>query len=95
MNFEAIPREWLLKELTLQECEHQHAIEIEIDDSLSVVPFGYQNDKWNHLKSLMLANDEIWNFDSPQGHWDSLCGRSGVALVRNNKIIYTIISLMN
>ena len=43
----------------------------------------------------MVANDEIWDFDSPGDYWDSLCGRSGVALVRNDKIIYTITSEMN
>ena len=95
MNFEEISKEWLVKELTMRECEIEHAVEISIGDSQSVVPFGLLNDKWIHLKSLMLATDEIWNFSSPQDRWDSLCGRSGAALVRNNEIIYKITLLMN
>lgn len=95
MDFEAIPREWLVKKVSVREYELEHATKINIDDGQSVVPFGYQNDKWVHLRSLMVANDEIWDFDSPGDYWDSLCGRSGVALVRNDKIIYTITSEMN
>ena len=95
MDFEEIPKEWLVKKLTLQECELEHTTEISTSDSQLVVPFGYLNDKWVYLKSLMLTNDEIWDFESPQDHWDTLCGRSGVALVRNDKVVFTIITLMN
>jgi hypothetical protein len=46
LDFEAIPREWLVKKVSVQECELEHAIKINIDDGQSVVPFGYQNEKW-------------------------------------------------
>ena len=95
MDFEKVPKEWLVKKLTLQECELEHTTEISSGDSQLVVPFGYLNDKWVYLKSLMLTNDEIWDFESPPDHWDSLCGRSGVALVRNDKVVFTIITSMN
>ena len=66
MNFEEISEEWLVEELTMRECEIEHAVTISIGDSQSAVPFGFLNDKWIHLKSCMLATDEIWNFSSPQ-----------------------------
>ena len=95
MDFGTIPREWLIKKVALENCERDHTTRISLGDSQSVVPFGYQNEKWVHLKSLMQANDEIWDFESPGDYWDSLCGRSGVALVRNDEIIFTITSVMN
>ena len=95
MDFEEIPIEWLRKELIVQACELEHAAEISKGDSQSFVQFVGFNEHWDYLKSLMLTNDEIWDFDSPSEHWYSLCGRSGVALVRNNKIIFTITSMMN
>ena len=68
MDFEEIPKEWLIKKLTLQESELEHTTAISRGDSELVVPFGYLNDKWVYLKFLMLTNDEIWDFESPQDH---------------------------
>ncbi len=39
--------------------------------------------------------DEIWFYASPPETWARLCGRSGLALVRNGRIIRTARGLIN
>ena len=48
----------------------------------------YQLDleKLSLLKNLE-SSDELWIFSSPKEDWDTLCGRAGIAKVRDNQII--------
>lgn len=46
-------------------------------------------------KDQITSLDEIWEFDSPGEYWESLCGSSGIALVRGPKVIAEITCEMN
>lgn len=58
----------------------------EVETEYSLV----NNSLWNDLITLHTEGDEIWNFCTPQSYWDSLCGREGLALVRNKKVIFVV-----
>ena len=51
--------------------------------------------QWLSFESQITPLDEIWEYDSPAEHWNSLCGSSGIALVRGQQIIAEIIIEMN
>tara|TARA_B100000768_G_scaffold134051_1_gene124831 strand:- start:826 stop:1134 length:309 start_codon:yes stop_codon:yes gene_type:complete len=94
-NFEKIPNEWLTSEIDLKQVAKKYSSNSKKVGKEGNLPFGRLNHEWVHLKSLMKKNDTIWEFDSPADHWDSLCGRSGIALVCEGKIVFTIVTVMN
>ena len=51
--------------------------------------------QWLSFESQITPLDEIWEYDSPAEHWNSLCGSSGIALVRGQQIIAEITIEMN
>ena len=85
---------WMQKRITVEEAE---AANLVTDERLGPdpVPFGFINDDWKKLLSLMREGDELWEFDSPPETWEKLAGRRGIALVRECRVLYTIITLMN
>ena len=87
-------KEWLTKRLTVQEVEAERMVR---DERLGPdpVPFGFQNDRWRELLAQMQPGDELWEFSSPPDTWAHLCGRAGIALVREGKIVASLVTLMN
>jgi len=83
MAFEDIPDDWLIKQITFEQIEEENT------------PLGFLNSEWNELCGLRQQDDELWEFDSPADHWLSLCGRAGIALVRNKKVVCAIVTEMN
>ena len=61
----------------------------------AAVPFGDQNAEWKALVDLMHEGDQLWTFTSPPETWQALAGRSGVALVRDGRIVGHHVTLMN
>lgn len=59
------------------------------------VPFGFQNDDWNHLLARMQDGDELWTFSTSEENWEHLAGRAGVSLVRDGEVIGSIVTEMN
>ena len=51
--------------------------------------------KLRDLRFLMLPGDEFWAFNSPSEYWQKLCGRAGVALVRNGNPVGHVVLVMN
>jgi len=51
--------------------------------------------EWSSFNDQITSFDEIWEFDSPAEYWDSLCGSSGIALIRDQKVIAEITCEMN
>jgi hypothetical protein len=43
----------------------------------------------------MEPGDELWAFSSPPETWQHLCGRAGIALVRNGEVIEAMTTMMN
>lgn len=92
------PLEWLQERITVQEAERMHT---RAPDERSAripalrKPFGFRNAQWEELKARMWPGDELWTFASPAESWRHLAGRSGIALVRNKKMVCAIVTLMN
>lgn len=57
---------------------------------LDRLPFAVRN-----LLDQMRDGDELWLFCSPPESWAALAGRSGVAVVREGRIISSALTLMN
>jgi hypothetical protein len=51
--------------------------------------------EWKALKDAMRSRDELWEFSSPPESWQGLCGRAGIACVRDGRIFATIVLAMN
>ena len=45
------------------------------------------------LQSLQKPGDELWEWD--MGGWDELCGRSGLAIVRDGQVIKSSMMLLS
>jgi len=85
---------WLKRKLIIEEAETENMVK---DDRLGPEPitFGYQNKEWKKLLLVMKGGDELWEFDSPDETWEDFAGRKGISLLRNGKVIASIIILMN
>jgi hypothetical protein len=58
-------------------------------------PFGYSNSEWEALKAGMEPDDELWTFESSPASWRALTGSAGIAMVREGRIVATIVTMMN
>ena len=47
-------------------------------------------DKWQQFLAQMIADDELWAFESPPESWASLSGAAGYAIVRNGSPAITL-----
>jgi hypothetical protein len=85
---------WLKKRTTIEEVEAASMVR---DPELGPdpVPFGFINDKWQALLAQMQPGDELWEFSSSQESWQALAGRAGFAVVRNGKVIASMVTMMN
>jgi hypothetical protein len=81
----------LTKKISVTEAEDSHMVSV----GDKQVPFGYNNAQWQRLPSMIQDGDELWAFASSDESWDALAGREGLALVRNGKTIYDIITCMS
>lgn len=59
------------------------------------VPFGFQYDQWRTLVDRMEPTDELWEFSSSVESWRALAGRRGICLVRDGRIVDSIITMMS
>ena len=50
---------------------------------------------WNPFIAEMMPGDELWRFRSPAKTWANMAGRAGYAIVREGKIIRSLVSLLN
>jgi hypothetical protein len=87
-------RDWFTKRLTVDEAEAAHAV---TDDRLGPdpIPFGFLNDRWQELLAQMQPGDELWQFNSPKENWQGLAGRAGISLVRDGKVIDSLVTCMS
>jgi hypothetical protein len=91
----SVPLEWLMNKISIQEAEHENTFVPPYSKKPIPIPFGKDNATWNDIKSKMLEGDEVWRFSSPPETWTNMCGRGGVCIVRNGKIVDGIITIMN
>lgn len=90
-----IPKEWLTTMLVSGETKvfAQSARLEKIDGMAS--EFVNLRSEWEQVFGKIGPDDEIWEFESPGDHWDSLCGRAGIALVSVGEPIIGIVTEMN
>lgn len=86
--------DWLRERLTVEEAESKHLV---MDERLgpSPIPFGFCNEAWKDLLCKKQPGDEIWEFSSTKSSWQQLCGRRGIALVRNSTVVTFFLTVMN
>jgi hypothetical protein len=59
------------------------------------VPFGFTNDALRQLLGEMQDGDELWTFSSSDESWKHLAGHAGISLVRDGKVISSLVTQMN
>jgi hypothetical protein len=59
------------------------------------VPFGFNNNQWRKLLSKMQDGDELWSYSTSAESWKHLAGRSGIRLIRGDKVVDDIMTIMN
>ena len=92
------PAGWFSQKTTVEEAEAAYpGLQDERTKRLPEVakPFGFHHAEWEALKAAMKPSDELWTFASPPDSWKELAGSAGVALVRDSKVVRTIVTLMN
>lgn len=83
---ELIPKDWLIRKTYFEALKVAFDNEQNPDEEWS---------QWSEFKQQYKAGDEIWEYDSPSEYWDSLAGRAGFVIVRNDKIIAEITTMEN
>jgi hypothetical protein len=91
------PMEWLTHQITLAEFEKNgDGADPFADGAPAVLSLGGRSSReFDALKVRMLAGDEIWAYSSPPESWAKLCGRAGIALVRDGRPIAHLVTMMN
>jgi len=73
--------------LTIAQIEQKALEEIRESPDVPQVPFGYENDNWNKLKSQYKDGDEFYFFASDDFSWRYTYGEAGYVLIRDNQIV--------
>ncbi len=78
--------------LTIAQIEKESLEKIREYSDVPQVPFGYENDKWNKLKSQYKKGDEFYFFGSDPVSWAYLRGELGYVLIRDNEVVGRIVT---
>ena len=81
LRFYPPPAEWLSRRTSLAE--------------LDAYAWQSLREKYAVLRELVIDGDELWWFCSTGDSWKNLAGRAGLAVVRDGKPIYSIITMLN
>ena len=82
-----LPKHWLQERISVEQAE--------AEQMSPGVPCGGRNEKWQELKAAMRTGDELWTFCSPPDSWSAHAGRSGIAVVRDRRIVGAMVTMMN
>jgi hypothetical protein len=91
MAIPASDEEMSWREMTVSEAEAAHPGRRPGTEK----PFGFNNAKWEALKAAMRPGDELYAFCTSPESWRARAGASGVALVREGKVIREIVTMSN
>ena len=83
----------LLERTSIEEQERMHRVRL--PGRNETIAFGFNNGAWQQLIDTMEEGDELWTFTNSPETWENLAGRSGVALVRRDEVIRTLVTLMS
>ncbi|TWU32771.1 hypothetical protein Q31b_58140 [Novipirellula aureliae] len=57
--------------------------------------FGLGSKQWQRIKEQLQPGDKLYKFRSPPETWANMAGRAGIALVRDDKVIDTLVTALN
>ena len=52
-------------------------------------------EKWQPFITDLLPEDEVWRFQSPPTTWAKMCGCAGYCVVRNGRILRSLVTIRN
>ncbi|WP_461785631.1 hypothetical protein [Prosthecobacter sp.] len=81
------------KEYTVAELEELNMLPD--DGRVPHVPFGFLNHRWQEFKAQLQPGDKILGFETSPASWRRLAGQKGYRLVRSEKVITELITVMN
>jgi len=86
-----IPKEWSRQKLTIFEAEKKHLYKIQ-ELGPDPIPFGYLNPQWEAFKQMIRPGDELLEVSFSEA---PLSGSSGLCILRNNKVVISLLLSMN
>ncbi|TLS75751.1 hypothetical protein FE236_08360 [Mariprofundus erugo] len=82
--------------LTVEEAEKRTMVNMNKDGKSTMVPFGAFNNEWNELKANYEKNGGcLIYFITEKRSWASFSGRAGYLLIKDGKVIGSIVTEMN
>jgi len=87
------------KPITVDKVEQDSFLEIQKAKKqvheLPLVPFGYQQERWEGFKALLKENEKIYLISAPDRDWENIRGTKGYAIIRNEKVVYYFRTMVN
>lgn len=76
------PRAWLRERADERPvCPMPDASELPVD------AIRHYRERWQAIRALLLAGDELWTFRAPEELWRQASGRAGYAVVREGRVV--------
>ncbi|TWU50705.1 hypothetical protein Poly51_39980 [Rubripirellula tenax] len=85
----------VLRRYTVAEAEAEHVVVTGWLWWRKRTPFGFSNHHWLAMISQMADGDELWYTSAPQEEWDRNMGNSGILLVRDGKVVDSLLLSLN
>jgi hypothetical protein len=98
------PKHWLKARVSLSEVEGGKSLPFGYGGLAMINPAAWteglgldarEDRNWQRVKLRMLPSDELWTFSSPPEYWRGLAGRMGIVLIRNDRPIEHVTTVMN
>lgn len=90
-----IQPEFLHLRLSVDEIESLELAGLAKANAVPAVPFGYMNSEWLEFQALAQDGDEFWSYGSPQKHWSACRGSAGYVLLREGRVVATLITALS
>lgn len=87
-----IQPEFLHLRLSVDEIELLELAGLAKTNADPAVPFGYMNAEWQEFQALAQEGDEFWSYSSPQKHWSACRGSAGYVLLREGRVVASLIT---
>ena len=80
--------------ITIAEAEAAHLVQVD-ELGPDPVPFGFMNTKWKAMLAEMQPGDGLFTYRTSPESWNALAGREGIFLVRDGKVIRSLVTMMS
>jgi hypothetical protein len=91
---DTLPAVPLVRRLAVREPDRLRPLSGDDDHGLDIAARGWEQhaETW---AARMEPGDELWTWSSPRWTWENLCGRGGLAIVRDGKPVDYAMTVMN